>query len=716
MRVLEFALPGLFIFVFACIYSCESTKLESEIQEGVNQQYKIPSNINDSSSWGSIEKSEKDIHLYSNFNHIIDLKNDEFHGCNPLSCDQSPETCGLIDDGCGGLIFCDHGCDCVEDNDCPKRPCEVLVGCNENSCEYVPVVCGEHECVCRVEGGCDDQTPRSCGNRLCTDLFCNPENNACVNSIKAPCGVCDLGVRTCEDGAVNFGCNEAELADVLDPNIVSCPIDWATPSDEIVFVDSEAVMELSNGSRDHPFVSVNAALEESEAWIIIVGGSPIYLEPLVLESGRSIFGGFNRGPYFERNLDQYPQWYVGTEHFEGRHLLGMIASGINELTIVSHIMIQTEDFDYTLAGRGVSNYGAFIENSSNIKLIDLVVHAGKGMDGEGGDSGEEGESGLNGLEYTGIQGIIGGQFGEQRGPNGAFVECHNSMISRGGYGAGIATNPNAVPSGTYVNIGLQGDSIYGGVNSGAGSSSIRGGEAYSHGGVGVSGASLAGMDAFSVENLILPDGIDGIRSYSINANNYWYQSDDSYGGDGEDIALPGGGGGGGGPGYMRLTDNGINYWFLMTGASGGSGGCGGYPGEGGSPGGGSFGLYVFNSNEITLNRCSLVASNGGHGGLGGRGGSGGLGGSGGPGFDVPEPGGTVVRGRDAGAGGDGSQGQTGANGGDGAGGPSYGAFCHESQLVIDEETTFEHGASGVRGRAPEDGLPWAAPLRGCLPE
>ncbi len=103
----------------------------------------------------------------------------------------------------------------------------------------------------------------------------------------------------------------------------------------------------------------------------------------------------------------------------------------------------------------------------------------------------------------------------------------------------------------------------------------------------------------------------------------------------------GGGGGGGAGGHNWYADPtrtdytwGFQYYLVGgAGGSGGSGGCGGVGGQGGKGGGHSIGLYIADSDGISVLGSSFTSGAGGGGGIGGTGGQGGEGGA--PGYAGP---------------------------------------------------------------------------------
>jgi hypothetical protein len=126
------------------------------------------------------------------------------------------------------------------------------------------------------------------------------------------------------------------------------------------------------------------------------------------------------------------------------------------------------------------------------------------------------------------------------------------------------------------------------------------------------------------------------------------------------------------------------------------GGCGGKPGTGGASGGASVAVLNWQS-ALTLDRCELVATDGGAGAKGGNGGPGGAGKPGAPGglaYDGPDGGTSVGKAGSGGAGGNGGPGGSGAGGN---GGPSYALVYKGDTPTKLNGTLLAHGAGGAKG-------------------
>lgn len=98
----------------------------------------------------------------------------------------------------------------------------------------------------------------------------------------------------------------------------------------------------------------------------------------------------------------------------------------------------------------------------------------------------------------------------------------------------------------------------------------------------------------------------------------------------------------------------------------------------------------------------IAASNGGIGGNAGQGGLPGKGGLGAPRKTINCAMQTVTW--SSGAGGNGADGQRGGDGGPGAGGSTYGAYCSQSTLSVDEKTQLQAGPVADGGMGGTRGL------------
>jgi hypothetical protein len=630
--------------------------------------------------------------------------------CVPATCGDFAAPCGTYDDGCGGTITCTGGCACREDTwrtDCPERPCEVSSGCADGVCEYEPVICGDVACACRT-GSCSDEDLRSCGDVVCADRFCDPSpyrergvlrfRNECLDTAEAPCGLCDLGLRTCSRGA--FVCHDVEIPG-LDTSRVEC--DSALAGSTFVYLDVGYAGGRADGSRDRPFPTWAAALAAAlarNARGIVIGGTPVFTDPLVVSDGVSVLGGYEPWPSWVRDDTYRPTWRVGAERAADGRLVGALAEGITLPTALVNVNVRTADATPAAVGAaGTTNYGIAVRRSSALSLIRVRAEPGEGGAGGTGRPGTDGPPGTPGLRGgTSVCSVDSGtctSFTARSALGGAEVpsaSCPAGVDPAGSGGAG-GDSTYFSPFRIEGFAGQPGEGDGGGAGGAAGNlSSYTSGRP---GGVGAAASAAPpaqGAHATPAGGVVLGWlDLRGIGELGM-------------GGAGG----AGGGGGGGGDGSVSFASP-VSCSTGAGGGSGGAGGCGGGGGNGGLPGGWSVGLFVADSTGLRLRESEFHGGAGGDGGAGGLGGGGGYGGAGGYGGTVTPGSSTCAAcssdrcwgALQGGMGGRGGAGQPGGQGGVGAGGSSVGAYCSGAAVLIEGFTTFRAGTPGLGGPAGE---------------
>jgi len=423
--------------------------------------------------------------------------------------------------------------------------------------------------------------------------------------------------------------------------------------------------DAAQGTIGAPLRTIGAAIQRATGKgiqaVLIARG--VYRETLVLPSGVSLFGGYDRDSGWRRDpFDLSLRAEVTTVQ------LALRAESIDRPTWVESLVLRAT----TPRMSGESAIAVLARAADSLRLRHLTLVA------EGGAPGRSGAPGQPGLaDDRGENGAAGCESGEA-----PCSSCTQPDIGLGGQSKCADGGWGGAPGLGMVG-GVDGTQMPGGGAGGAGgpagSFGLRGG-AGSAGGPGAGGAGGDGRGRM--------DG-DGL----------WR-------GDAGEPGAPGanggsGGGGGGGGGAMAVSCP----VYGGAGGGGGTGGCGGRGGGGGQGGGGSIALLLVDSSPL-VERCVLEAAGGGAGGtgaLGGAAGNGGQGGIGGPGRGG---------GGGGGDGGDGGRGGPGGSGGGGGGGVAFGIYRAASSTPTLSDLIFMVGPGGSGGAGAEGAGNGAAGARG----
>jgi hypothetical protein len=595
---------------------------------------------------------------------FVDADGDNFSPANGDCDDGDPtvnpgadETCGdLIDNDCNGVVddkdldndsHIDEACvnyqgklpvdDCDDDDSSVYWGAPELEDGKDNDCDGSVDNGGQ---------GFDDD-----GDCYCEVGPCMGSNGSCAQLFE---GDCDD-----QDDTVNPAALDEPDADYVDDN---CDTVDGTIADA-VFVDpvngsnsasgllpTDALRDLADG--------IAVAQSEGRSWVLVSDGVVDFRGSSdQFAEGISIAGGYEAGQGWARDPASAPEIELPAG--------GKLISGWSDHTELQQLDLIADNAN----GTGASSIVLRVEDTDNLRLIDVYLESGNGDDGGDGSSGSSGGSGGNGFvgestepESSGFLGICGGPNGQTEGGAGGLS---GGTVTGGRGGKGSAKDGSPGPTAGVAGVGPGGAG-------GAGSTSGDG----SPGSPGLQG----------------PDGTAGspggaIGSFSASG---YSPANGGLGG----LGGLGGGGGGGGGGDGGEDDISCDMWG-GAGGGGGGGGLGGTGGTGGTGGGASVGLLLLGS-SVELQGVSVVTGNGGDGGAGGDGGSGGLGGLGGAGgggisstfFSGPDNGGR---------GGDGGQGGTGGHGGGGGGGPSVGIVCRDGANATLTDVDYQIGRGGAGG-------------------
>ena len=418
-----------------------------------------------------------------------------------------------------------------------------------------------------------------------------------------------------------------------------------------MFVASTGSDVSGDGSRAAPFATIGRAISAANAiggflTRAVYVGSGTYTS-FALSSGVSVYGGFVPGAWV-RPAVLTPTTVSGPTPVNG--------IGVSNLRLDGFSITGTD-----ASTPGTSAFGIRLGNSTDVRLVNMRITAGRGANGNAGPLGGVGASGnAGGPGQAGASGSSSGGVGGVGGvgalPGGA-----------GGTGGYDDTNGNTgAPGGGGTPGGV------GGAASQACSNVSQNGQIGISGSTGANGAS--GVGAMS------PGSFNSFSYAGVNGSSGTSGAPGTGGGGG------GGGGGGHGDGFLCQADR------AGGGGGGGAGGSGGGGGGGGGAAGGSFGIYLHGSTLSLLSNVEITTGAGGVGGAGGAGGVGGNGGAGAPGGNRADDAGS------GGPGGNGGRGGNGGGGGGGAGGPSIGIVLASGSVVPGTTTvTFVIGAGGAGG-------------------
>jgi len=482
------------------------------------------------------------------------------------------------------------------------------------------------------------------------------------------------------------------LEDLPDANLIDNDCDGIDGSAEnAIFVDQINGLYMAVGSKEYPVNSVKKALElasQSNPPKDIYLAVGIYEDPIVLEDGVGVYGGFNPADDWSRyagnpedNLEENTTRLNIMSEDESGNIRAIVASELGTPLAVAFLSIVsgTNHND-----NGGSSYGVFVSKSAAVKVHNCDIRVGDGADGSNGIEGTQGVNGAQGGKGDNAkEDKLLGTSDATKGGDAAVAICDDPYTAggKGGHGGLISTLSGDIDSEDGYAAPGAGD--FGqGLNFGDGGSPHLGGNPGNNAAAGLGGDGNG-----------LPDD-----------SGLWYGSIGQAGAGNGGNGIGGGGGGGGGG-----SDAGIcTSWWGGAGGGGGSGACGGTLGTGGNGGGGSFGIYYYQSTPLVYN-TTVIVGNGGKGGNGALGGSGGVGGAGGD----PGSGKDITCGFNddhhayaGGKGGKGGDGGKGGNGGGGGGGVSYAIYSYNVPSGFEaeiENVDLTSGAGGPGGTSPQEG-------------
>ncbi|MEN0065812.1 MAG: MopE-related protein [Myxococcota bacterium] len=605
---------------------------------------------------------------------IVDEDNDQSPAA--LDCDDNdptvypgaPEICGdARDNDCNNVIddkdvdqdlHIDEACvnytgqlpvdDCLDNND------DVYTGAFEDPYDGV-----DNDCDGIVDNGGPEYD--SDGDCYCTN------GNPCTGSSNPNCSTVNTGDCDDTDPLISPDAIDLPGPDYADENCDGIDGDRA----DSVFVDPVVGNDGNSGlTEGSPLRTLQAGLDTADfqgrGWVLLAEGNYTFstTSDRFIE-GISIAGGYDTSNAWERTIQPSVVEVASRGQF------------------IQNWSVATEFHQIWLRGGDASFPGAaavalWVDDTTNLFLVDTVLESGNGASGDDGVNGADGCTGSDGGE--GIDGCVfgGGTCGNCNGvgqsipvPGPGGATCSGGGDGGDGGMSGIAgLDGDDGLQGSLAGGGLGGD---GGMGSGADATDGQNGVAGGDGSNGVGGVGLGTWN--DVTGYVAADGANGTNGTNGSGG--------------------GGGGGGAGAGSGAACD-----MYGGSGGGGGEGGARGTAGTAGDGGGASVSLVLTGTSTVTIRGGEMRTGVGGRGGTGGTGGTGGLGGDGGNGGTGDQG---AVFGSPSGAGGSGGVGGDGGNGGHGGGGgggPVIGIWCASPTSAISVpqgNPQFSLGAQGPGG-------------------
>ncbi|MCF8275459.1 MAG: hypothetical protein K9J17_01895 [Flavobacteriales bacterium] len=386
---------------------------------------------------------------------------------------------------------------------------------------------------------------------------------------------------------------------VLAPSNATCNL----PTCETIYVDPVNGNDGNTMRPNTPYKTVTKALSDIASnnstlkTIKVAKGANTETQTWVMKPYTTIEGGYVPGT---GNTDWYKSSAaankttltfstaaVRTENNNVKNLTAVYSNGTSNWTIQDISLVTNNATGTSVSGRGVSNYGFHIVNSSSNYTINRVnMTVGKGSNGTAGSG------------------------NANNGGNGATTG------GGGGSGSNGNGNPGGGSNGTVGSAGTQPTGLTGGGGGTAGTGSdvcgsTSGGCPGSKGGCngsnGTAGGNGAPGGAWAANNRPTAPAVSNTAFYTPGG-----QADSGGGG--------GGGGHGGGGGGSRGGRIGCVNCDGKTGGTGGDGGKGGAGGLGGFGGGGVFGMWRDNSTTgVSVTELNIAIGTAGTGGAGAAG-------------------------------------------------------------------------------------------------
>ncbi|TVR04203.1 MAG: hypothetical protein EA398_02855 [Deltaproteobacteria bacterium] len=609
----------------------------------------------------------------------------ENHVNNNLDCDDADAAANPdAEEVCNGR---DMNCDGVVDTP------ELIAGLGEACDTGAPLACGAGVRVCDGDAGLTcaplPETPEPSGDPVCPGYWpeCDPEESRSAAQLRAllgtPCevegqvGACSVGEWQC-DGAGPPACVQTVQpgpdrptppdTDIADPRLrdTSCDgIDGDLAG--AIFVTVGGLPDAP-GTPDRPTNDLLRAVDlaNSRGLDVYIGrGTYPIGEPLVLENGTSLYGGFTDLTWSTRETSPTATTIRHDGTTVSRSAVGVRMANITERTELQRVEIEVREPD----APGSTAVGLRCSRCPGLVLDHVTLTVAGGTAGTGFmPSTEAAASGADGVSSAVPPCfIVGADSGANPLDAPVAPSCPGSPVAggggRGGDRASMSTSARAGQRGGPGSPGSLAGGSGGSAGGGNGSSGLGG---------------QSGQAGEAPGGLAMNGGIPMSRSGTAGTR----------GGGGS------GGGGGGGGNRLRWF-SGQNIFYSVAGTHGSAGACGGREGSGGQSGGSSYGIVIDRSDGFVANRVTITVGAGGMGGRGQDGGEGGVGGARVDGGDCTSPFGTGTQ--RSGAGGAGGSGGGGGGGAGGGGGNSIGILRDGTTAFDVSDFTIQFSATEASG-------------------
>jgi hypothetical protein len=608
----------------------------------------------------------------------------------------------------GSFLNCDgttvNGCEAnsaTDVNNCRgcNNVCTVANGsptCGPSGCAIGSCASGFADCDTNYANGCEVNLLSSviscgtCGNQCTVPGALNTCSNGTCATTGCQTGRFDLN-NDLSLGRLGDGCEyactrvgDADLPDAENTDTNCDGVDGLLA--QAVFVSPSGGDSSSCGLTR---ITACRTISQGVSRAVTLGRSQVlvaygdYTGPVVLQSGRSVYAGYNPGTWAR---DLQSATVVSLSSSNELNSFGLRAEDITTTTVVDRLTINVPSSSF--AGGNV--YGIVAQDSPALLFSNgriTVGNAGSGVngsngsDGGSGGNGEQGNTGCDGSTSCSVNGRSGGAAG-----SGGSSSCSGGTSGGGGGGGRNESGGDGGGGGgggglgaETCNSGICSGSCTGGRKTAGNGGTGNGGSSGSIGGNGArgSGGALSGVFWNSASGSAGSNGTSGTRG------------------------LGGGGGGGGSSACeQNLLLGCVNVASCNSdrgggGGGGGGAGCGGTAGQAGTGGGAALGVFISGTGGMQVTNTIITVGNGGRGGNAGTSGRGGSGGGGGSGGSGPDDGG------DGGEGGDGGNGGAAGQSGAGAGGPSACVARFGGTSATVSNLTCTSGSPGAGGSAPD---------------